>query len=64
MRSTFKLNILYNNLCGSGYGPVSGCGEHCNKYLYFIERGEVLDYLKVYHILRKTLIQACSYFLT
>jgi len=39
---------MCNNLCGSGYGPVSGSGEHCNNYWDFIKRSEALDYLKVY----------------
>ena len=53
---------MCNNLCGSGYGPVSGSGERCNKYLDFRKRAEVLDCFKVYQILRKALIEVCSYF--
>jgi hypothetical protein len=54
---------MCNNLCGSGYGPVSGSGEPCNNYRDFTKRSEVLGYFKVYQILRKPLIHASSYFL-
>ena len=39
---------MCNNLCASGYGQVSGSGEHFNKYWNFIKRCEVLDYLNPY----------------
>lgn len=37
-----------NNLCGSGYGPVSGSGERCNNYL------DLIKLVKPYTIFKST----------